>query len=157
MKVGLTMIYRLASESDTRYLAELFWEHVDEDELLDPGEKETYVRDCEANLSARLGNDLYCWVVENEGRIISHANVIIAQKIPRPGKTIRKWGRLSTVRTIPEFRNQGIGSALIEKIKSWSYELGLEELLVGPSERSVPFYERAGFKNENEIMEMLLG
>jgi GNAT superfamily N-acetyltransferase len=62
---------------------------------------------------------------------------------------------LSTVRTIPEYRNQGVGGALMEVIKNWSKEQNLEALLVGPSERSIPFYERSGFKHETDIMEML--
>jgi len=150
------MIYRLATVSDAERLAELFGELVDEDEPLNPAEKEAYIKDCLENIKQRLGVDLHCWVVEDNGRIIAHANIIIAQKIPRPGRIIRKWGRLSTVRTIPEYRNQGVGSALMEKIKAWSRELHLEELLVGPSERSIPFYERAGFKHESDIMEMVL-
>jgi GNAT superfamily N-acetyltransferase len=151
------MIYRFATVNDVNCLAELFWEHTDEFEPRCLAGKETYVRECADNIKHRLGNDLFCWVAENDGRIVSHANVIVAQKIPRPGKIIRKWGRLSTVRTIPEFRNQGIGGKLMDKIKSWGREQSFEELLVGPSEKSFDFYERAGFKNENEVMELLFG
>ena len=64
---------------------------------------------------------------------------------------------MSTVRTIPEYRNKGIGSELMERVKSWSIEQKLEELFVCPSERSTSFYERAGFKGENEVMEMYFG
>lgn len=149
------MIYRLATANDANCLAELFWEHTDEFEPRNPADKDTFVSECAENIKQRLGIDLCCWVVESGERIVAHANVIVAQKIPRPGKIIRRWGRLSTVRTIPEFRNQGIGGELMEKIKSWSREQNFEELLVGPSEKSFAFYERAGFKNDNEIMELL--
>jgi GNAT superfamily N-acetyltransferase len=149
------MIYRLAAANDVECLSELFWEHANEFDQLSPADKETFVRECSDSIKERLNIDLYCWVVENNGRIISHTNVIIAHKIPRPGKIIRKWGRLSTVRTVPEYRNQGVGSALMEVVKNWCKKQNLEELHVGPSERSVPFYERAGFKNETDIMEIL--
>ncbi|MCL2356642.1 MAG: GNAT family N-acetyltransferase [Defluviitaleaceae bacterium] len=149
------MVYRLATPADAACLAELFWKHTDEFEPCNPADKDAFISECAENIAQRLGADLYCWVVEIDGRIVAHANVIVAQKIPRPGKIVRRWGRLSTVRTVPEFRNQGTGGELMEKIKAWSREQGFEELLVGPSEKSVQFYERAGFKNDNEIMELL--
>jgi GNAT superfamily N-acetyltransferase len=79
--------------------------------------------------------------------------VFVVQKMPKPGRGVPKWGRISSVQTIPEFRNTGIGSALMEKVVAWCKAERLEELVVWPSERSVPFYERAGFKGENKIME----
>ena len=149
------MIHRLATVKDVNCLARLFWEHTDEFESRNPADKETFVSECAENIKQRLDKDLFCWVVENDECIVAHANIIVAQKIPRPGKIVRRWGRLSTVRTIPEFRNQGVGGKLMETIKEWCREQGFEELLVGPSEKSVTFYERAGFKNDNEIMELL--
>jgi len=149
--------YRLATISDTKRLAELFWEQIEEEKPLNPDEKELFVCECAEYIKHRLGVDLYCWIAESDKHLIAHINVIVAQKIPRPGKIVRKWGRLSTVRTIPEYRNKGVGSALMEKVKSWSREQNLEELFVCPSERSVPFYERTGFKGENEVMEIYFG
>ena len=150
------MTYRLATPNESKQLAELFWEHTNEFDSVNPAEKEPYVRECTEHIKQRLGKDLFCWIAEINGRIISHTNVIIAYKIPRPGKINRKYGRLSTVRTIPEYRNQGVGSALMETVKTWSKEQNLEELLVGPSEQSIQFYERAGFKHETDLMEMTL-
>ena len=149
------MTYRLATISDAKCLAELFWEHTDEFEPRNPADKATFVSECAENIKHRLGNDLYCWVALSDERVVAHVNVIVAQKIPRPDKIIRKWGRLSTVRTIPEFRNRGIGGELMEKIKLWCREQNFEELLVGPSEKSFAFYERAGFKSDNEVMELI--
>jgi len=149
------MNIRLATINDADCLAKLFWEHNNEFEPHNPVDKGVFVSECAKNIKHRLGNDLYCWVAQSNERIVAHANVIVAQKIPKPGKIIRRWGRLSTVRTIPEFRNQGIGGKLMERITSWCHEQGFEELLVGPSEKSVAFYERSGFKHETDIMEML--
>ena len=151
------MIYRLATAKDTARLAELFWEQIEEEKPLNNDEKNNFIHDCSTHINERLNKDLFCWVADDNGRIIAHINVIIACKIPRPGKIIRKWGRLSTVRTIPEYRNKKIGSELMEKVKSWSLEQKLDELFVCPSERSVPFYERAGFTSENDVMEMYFG
>jgi len=149
------MIYRLATTNDAERLAELIWKHYDEFTPLDPAGRAEYVRVCSDHLRHRLGTDLHCWVAEDDGCIVAHIYVIIGYKIPKPGKPDAVWGRLSTVRTIPEYRNQGVGSALMEHVKAWSREQRFEELVVWPSEQSVLFYERAGFKNENEVMEML--
>jgi len=149
------MIYRQANISDTKILAGLFWEHVNEDNPLNLAEKEAYVRECSEHIKHRLGVDLHCWIADDNGRIVSHIYIILTNKIPKPGKINPKWGRLSSVRTIPEYRNQGVGSTLMDKVTTWSREQNLEELVVWPSARSVSFYERAGFEGENEVMEML--
>ena len=149
------MIYRLANTNDVECLADLLWEHVGEDSQLNPADKDSYVLICSEYMKHRLGIDLFCWVADNSERIVAHIYIIISHKIPKPGKINRKWGRLSSVRTIPEYRNQGVGSVLMEKVTSWCRELNLEELVVWPSERSVSFYKRAGFNGENEVMEML--
>ena len=151
------MVYRLATTDDSARLAELFWEQIEEEKPLNGDERDVFIRSCSEHLKQRLNIDLFCWVADDSGRIVAHINVIIACKILRPGKIVRKWGRLSTVRTLPEYRNKGVGSELMERVKSWSIEQNLEELFVCPSERSTPFYARAGFKAENEVMEMYFG
>jgi GNAT superfamily N-acetyltransferase len=43
-------------------------------------------------------------------------------------------------------RNAGVGQQLLMAIKDWAYADDLELLVVWPSERAYPFYERAGFQ-----------
>jgi len=149
------MIYRLATAGDSERLAELIWEHVDEESPLDINEKAAYVQNCAEHIEHRLGFDLCCWVAEYGSIIVAHIYIITSQKVPKPGRMNRVSGRLSTVRTIPEYRNKRVGSALMDRVVAWCREQDLEELIVCPSERSIPFYERAGFKNENDVMELL--
>ena len=100
-----------------------------------------------------IGNDLFCWVaVDNE--IVAHIFIYVIHKIPMPHRMNASWGRVATVRTIPAYRNQGVGSALMEHVKTWSRALDLQELIVYPSEQSISFYERAGFTNNNEVFEL---
>ena len=66
------------------------------------------------------------------------------------------WGYLTNSIVIPEKRNQGLGSRSLESIKSWAFELGLELLIVWPSEASYPFYRRAGFKGRDDPLELML-
>ena len=152
---GLPVTHRQATANDATRLAELLWDHVEEYTPLDPSDRAAYVSACSEHIRGRLGVDLHCWITEDDGFIVAHIYIIVTRKLPKPGKPCAVWGRLSTVRTLPGRRNQGIGGALLERVTAWGREQGLEELVVWPSERSVPFYERAGFKGENDVMEML--
>ena len=148
------MIYRLATTKDINSLAELIWEQKNEDSPLDPVDKPGFVQICSEHLKNRLGDDYFCWVADDNGRIVSHIHIIITCKLPKPGNLDSCYGRLSQVRTIPEYRNQGIGSELMDKVKEWCSKQRIQELVVWPSDQSVSFYERAGFKSENKIMEI---
>ena len=43
-------------------------------------------------------------------------------------------------------RNAGVGSQLLAAITSWAIGESLELLVVWPSDKAYPFYERAGFR-----------
>lgn len=148
------MVYRLATIKDITHLADLIWEQKDEDSPLDPAGKAEYIQICREHMEHRFGNDYYCWVAEDDGKIVSHIHIIITRKLPKPGNLNSFYGRLSQVRTIPEYRNKGIGSELMEKVKLWCCEQHIQELVVWPSDQSVPFYQRAGFNSDNKIMEI---
>jgi GNAT superfamily N-acetyltransferase len=44
-----------------------------------------------------------------------------------------------------EFRNRGIGSALLSAIIATAEERAYARLVLSPSDRAVPLYQRAGF------------
>jgi hypothetical protein len=48
------VIYRLAAAKDIKRLAELIWEHKDEDSSLDPCEKAEFVDVCSEHIKHRL-------------------------------------------------------------------------------------------------------
>ena len=68
------MLYRLATEKDIPRLAELIWEHRNEDSPLDPSWKQEYIQICSEHMKHRLGDDYHCWVAADDGLIISHTN-----------------------------------------------------------------------------------
>jgi GNAT superfamily N-acetyltransferase len=89
-------------------------------------------------------------------RIVSHLTVQRVSMVPRPCKLKDEWGYVTDNYTSPGFRNQGIGSAVLQEAITWSRDQDLELLIVWPSEEAKPHYERAGFTVENEIMERSL-
>jgi GNAT superfamily N-acetyltransferase len=87
------------------------------------------------------------WVAELEGRIVGTMWLQIVERVPRPGEDrgALPIGYLTNVFVDPEFRNGGLGSRMVEEVVTWARGRGVEEIIVWPSERSYPFYERAGF------------
>jgi GNAT superfamily N-acetyltransferase len=45
----------------------------------------------------------------------------------------------------PAYRNQGIGAQLVAALLSYADEAGYARVVLSPSQRSIPFYRRAGF------------
>ena len=50
-------------------------------------------------------------------------------------------------------RPEGIGARLMAHVLAWAQEQELESLIVWPSETSVRFYERAGFRGSADMLE----
>jgi GNAT superfamily N-acetyltransferase len=67
------------------------------------------------------------------------------RRMPRPGRPDSRWGYLSNMFVRDEFRNHGLGSALLSAVIAVAEERGYARVLLSPSERAVGFYERAGF------------
>lgn len=85
------------------------------------------------------------WLVEEDGAVLAHMAVQLHDGVPRPATVRDRWGWLTDCYTVPEVRSQGHGTRLLGAIRDWAASEGLDLLLVSPSERSVPFYTRAGF------------
>ena len=50
------------------------------------------------------------------------------------------------------YRNEGIGGQLLRALLGYADEEGFVRVVLSPSERSVPFYERAGFGPADGLM-----
>ncbi|MFL6204515.1 MAG: GNAT family N-acetyltransferase [Acidimicrobiales bacterium] len=78
---------------------------------------------------------------------VGMANVKRYLRMPAAGMaSAGEWGYVGNVFVLPEHRNARIGEELMERIVAWAGEEGLEHLRLAPSPRSVPFYERLGFR-----------
>lgn len=85
------------------------------------------------------------WLAWARQDAIGMASLFEYRRMPRPGRNDSRWGYLSNMFVRDEFRNQGVGSALLAAIVATADEREYARLVLSPSERAVPFYQRAGF------------
>jgi GNAT superfamily N-acetyltransferase len=74
------------------------------------------------------------------------ASLFEYRRMPRPGRPESRWGYVSNVYVREELRGRGIGSALLTAVIATADERGYARLVLSPSEESIPFYRRAGFR-----------
>jgi GNAT superfamily N-acetyltransferase len=156
--------YRLAFESDLPQLAEMRWDmrtelHPPAEGLPNPpGEtREDFTAACLDFMREALASGRWAfWIAEQEGRVVANICVQRIQKLPRPGHLRPEFGYITNVYTRPGMRNQGIGAELMSRAQAWGREVGLEMYILWPSQRSGPFYRRAGFIHSPEALEYLI-
>lgn len=152
------MNFRIAQKSDFEQLANLRWDfRMESDEEKAAMSKEKFIERCVEFFEKKAdGNHHFYWIAEEEGEIISQIFVHTIDMIPRPCKIEDQFGYITNNYTKPEYRSRGIGTKLLKKVIEWAKSEDLELLIVYPSERAQKFYERSGFKMENEVMELTL-
>jgi GNAT superfamily N-acetyltransferase len=139
--------YRLATDQDLPAVADLRWRlQTDDLPISDEAEYQTFIRAfVDLGLADPRTGELFHWVASAGGRLVGAMSVILVRKVPKPGALDARWGYLTNCYVVPEMRNRDVGASLLATIRSWAAGLGLEMLVVWPSDRAYPFYERAGF------------
>jgi GNAT superfamily N-acetyltransferase len=148
---------RLATTGDAPALARLRWRFQQEDstETL-PGELAFRAR-CEHWLRTRLGEEWLAWVAQADtGEICGHLFLCRVQKVPHPRQHAEELGYVTNFYVTPEWRNRGLGRALLDALRRYGRENRLDTLIVWPGERSVPLYHRAGFLPPQALLELPL-
>ncbi|NMP23127.1 GNAT family N-acetyltransferase [Sulfobacillus harzensis] len=93
------------------------------------------------------------FVAEVEGCLASCIWVKVTVKVPWPEPFEASWAYVTNVYTRPEFRGQGIGTALLEHVQAWAKrQPGLEFLILWPSDNSAQWYQRMGFESTEAVV-----
>lgn len=93
------------------------------------------------------------WLALDGDEPVGMVNLLVFTRMPRPGQPApSRWGYLSNCYVRPEHRNNGLGGRLLDVLTSYADEQGFVRVVLSPSERSVPFYERGGFGPATELM-----
>jgi GNAT superfamily N-acetyltransferase len=128
---------RLAGADDARALAALRarWSEGEE-----PGFEQRMADWLEAEGERRT-----TWLALLDGKPVGMTSLFEYRRMPRPGRAASRWGYLSNMFVLEPFRDRGVGTALLDAVIAAAGERGYARLVLSPSERSVPFYQRAGF------------
>ncbi|WP_112135513.1 GNAT family N-acetyltransferase [Glycomyces dulcitolivorans] len=93
-----------------------------------------------------------CVVAVRERELIGMAWIAITPRVPTPLVLDRSVGDVQSVYIVPEARNSGIGSGLVDALLLLADELGLERVTVHSTTRAVAVYQRAGFTPSHRLM-----
>jgi GNAT superfamily N-acetyltransferase len=123
------------------------WTREEDGDIADP--------DFEENLTAWFGREWsrrIMWLAEEGGRPVGMMNLAIYERMPRPGRALSRWGYLGNVFVLAAYRNRGIGSQLVSAALSYADQNGFARVVLSPTERSIPLYERDGFGPADALM-----
>ena len=112
-------------------------------------------QDFDENLAAWFARELsqrIMWLAEEDGRPVGMMNMAIYERMPRPGRALSRWGYLGNVFVLAAYRDRGIGGQLVSAALNYADENGFARVVLSPTERSVPLYQRAGFGPADALM-----
>ncbi|REE86197.1 RimJ/RimL family protein N-acetyltransferase [Paenibacillus taihuensis] len=164
MTTSIQPIIRLATTADIDVLVQMRYDFTMEDypELQQQRRHsdtdtdiEDFHRTCSTFLESAInGGEWFIWVAEADGQLVSHMYLQLIHKVPRPGKCEDPYfGYVTNVYTRPAYRGRGIGTQIHHAMEQWAIANNVEFLILWPSETSVAFYERSGFRPSAEALE----
>lgn len=142
-------VVRRADDTDLAALAWLRreWTREQDGDRGDPGFEGRF-----AAWSAREASRRIIWVAEVDRRPAGMINLAVFERMPRPGRAPSRWGYLGNAFVLAPYRDRGLGGQLLGAVLGFARENHFARVVLSPSERAVPFYERAGFGPADILM-----
>ena len=148
---------RTATPGDAAALARLRYEF--RASLGAPDEEEAaFLERCIAWMTPRLEPEARwrAWVAETSHGIIGAVWIGLIEKIPNPIAEPEEHGYLTNFYVRSEVRGTGVGTALLDAAVGWCTERGVHAVMLWPTQRSRPLYERYGFAPPAALMELIV-
>lgn len=145
-----TFDVRLAGTEDAQLLAGLrrAWiEEMAQHPVDDPGFEERFDEWMLKEHEQRL-----IWLGYVDGEVAGMVNVLVFTRMPKPGSDPSRWGYLANFYVRREQRNSGLGTAMLDALTEHADREGFVRIVLSPSDRSIPFYERGGFREAYDLM-----
>jgi GNAT superfamily N-acetyltransferase len=92
------------------------------------------------------------WLAELSGEPVGMVNLAAFERMPAPGRDPGTWGYLANAFVLSEHRSQGIGGRLLSALLAHADDHRYVRVVLSPSDRSIPFYNRAGFTTNDGLM-----
>jgi GNAT superfamily N-acetyltransferase len=94
---------------------------------------------------AREHDQRITWLALDEDRPVGMLNMLVFRRMPRPGRPPSRWGYLANFFVAQDHRGAGIGSRLLAACVAYAEADDFARIVLSPSARSRPLYERWGF------------
>jgi len=92
------------------------------------------------------------WLAEAGGNPVGMMNLAVFERMPRPGRAPSRWGYLGNAFILTAYRNQGIGTRLLNAVLGYADKNEFARVVLSPSARAIPLYQRAGFGPAETLM-----
>lgn len=149
---------RAAGAADSTVLARLRYEF--RAAFAPPAEAEgAFVERCRRWMAERLepGGGWRCWIAERGGEAVGHVWLQVIEKVPNPVEEPEAHAYITNMYVRERERGRGIGTELLTRALGWCRERGdIHAVILWPTERSRPLYERHGFGARENLMELVL-
>ncbi len=147
------MTVRPAEAADRSAIARLRWRWRTE-EAGEEGPAEHLFAEALAGWLSEHEATHLAWVAEPQGVPAGIVFLCIVDRIPGPGRWSRCAGVLQSLYVAPEHRGGGLGTQLVDAVLDEARRRELDYVSVHPTERSVPLYRRAGFRENARTLEI---
>lgn len=92
------------------------------------------------------------FVAELDGTLIGMLNLMVFERMPKPGRKSTCWVYLGNAFVAAEYRNRGVGGQLLEAAVQFSQSIRAARIVLSPSDESQTFYARHGFAPAEELL-----
>ncbi len=142
-------VIRIAVTADGPAIASLrrTWIAEDHRDVEDEGFETRFLDWYESESARRIS-----WLAEVSGELVGMMNLAIFERMPRPGRDVGTWAYLANAFVLRPYRDQGIGRLLLDALLAHADAHGYVRVVLRPSERSIPFYLRAGFNADGGFL-----
>ena len=98
------------------------------------------------------GDRRHAWLARHtDGHAVGMANAAVFTRMPVPGRGSARWVYVANVFVRPDARRAGVGRALMESVIEWARAERMVRIVLAPSETSIPFYRRLGFRPAEDL------
>ena len=104
--------------------------------------------DSERRMAAWLaveGDRRTTWLATINNSPVGMASLFEYRRMPTRGRPDSRWGYVGNMFVREDVRSQGVGSALLTRIITAADDRCYARLVLSPSARALPFFQRAGF------------
>jgi len=118
----------------------------------------TFLTRCTAWMESRLHPDSrwHVWIAEADREILGTVWIGLIEKMPNPIAEPEENGYLTNFYVVPRAQGSGIGTALLDAALAWCREREVHAVILWPTARSRPLYQRHGFAPPTALMEKVV-